>query len=106
MIPGAPAAARANAKATDDSPTPSEVVAAIDRPRLVVQRLSTTLRVPVDSTMLIGGMTMSGEQTAKNQTLYLFVKLIVQELRDSTSESSSAVAKPPVHEETEDTTPK
>ena len=56
--------------------------------------------------MLIGGMTMSGEQTAKNQTLYLFVKLIVQELRDSTSESSSAVAKPPVHEETEDTTPK
>jgi hypothetical protein len=74
----------------------------IDRPRLAVQRLSTTLRVPIDRTMLIGGMTMSDEQTAKDSTLYLFVKLIVQELRDGQSEKSSAVANPAVREDSAD----
>jgi hypothetical protein len=86
-----PAAVRAGAaKAAHDSPMPGDVVAAIDRPRLAVQRLSTTLRVPIGSTMLIGGMTMSDEHTAKDQTLYLFVKLIVQELRDGDGGDSNA----------------
>jgi hypothetical protein len=101
------AAVRADAaKAADDSPMPADVVGAIDRPRLAVQRLSTTLRVPIDRTMLIGGMTMSDKHTAKDSTLYLFVKLIVQELRDGESDVSSAVAKPGNSAETKDTTPK
>jgi hypothetical protein len=98
-----PAAVRADAaKADEDSPMPADVVAAIDRPRLAVQRLSTTLRVPIDRTMLIGGMTMSDEQTAKDSTLYLFVKLIVQELRDGESEKSSAVANPGARDDSAD----
>jgi hypothetical protein len=93
------AAARGDAaKKADDTPMPSDVVAVIDRPRLAVQRLSTTLRVPVGNTILIGGMTMSDEHTAKDQTLYLFVKLIVQELRDGASGDSST-AKSPAAEE-------
>lgn len=47
--------------------------------------------------MLIGGMTMSDEHTAKNPTLYLFVKLIVQELRDGAGADSPAM--PPASEE-------
>jgi hypothetical protein len=100
-------AVRANAaKAADDPPMPADVVGAIDRPRLAVQRLSTTLRAPIDRTMLIGGMSMSDEHTAKDSTLYLFVKLIVQELRDAKSEDSSAVAKPATSEDSKGTTPK
>jgi type II secretory pathway component GspD/PulD (secretin) len=71
-----------------DGNSPAEVVAALDRPRLNVQRLSTTLRVPVGATMLIGGMTMSDNATAETPTLYLFVKLMVQELRDETTSES------------------
>jgi hypothetical protein len=82
---------------SDRGVSPESVVAALDRPRLTVQRLSTTLRVPVDSTMLIGGMTMSKDPVANDPTLYLFVKLIVQELRDGTD--SPAGAKPPATDE-------
>jgi hypothetical protein len=97
--PQAPARGEA-AKGADDSPTPGDVVAVIDRPRLAVQRISTTLRVPVSSTMLIGGMTMSDEHTAKDQTLYLFVKLIVQELRDGAGDSPAT--KPTKSDDTTD----
>jgi hypothetical protein len=73
--------------------SPAEVVAVLDRPRLSVQRLSTTLRVPVGATMLIGGMTMSDDATAETPTLYLFVKLMVQELRDETKNETVENAK-------------
>jgi hypothetical protein len=53
---------------------------------------------PIDRTMLIGGMTMSDEQTAKDQTLYLFVKLIVQELRDGAGGDSPAQKAPAADE--------
>jgi type II secretory pathway component GspD/PulD (secretin) len=87
-----PAAALADAAKGGDAP--AEVVAALDRPRLNVQRLSTTLRVPVRSTMLIGGMTMNDTATANDPTLYLFVKLIVQELRDGKQGEAAADKQP------------
>jgi hypothetical protein len=58
------------------------VAAAIDRPQFAVQHLETTLRVPVDRRMLIGGMTFQIPGRPSEQSLYLFVKLAMQELRD------------------------
>lgn len=59
---------------------PQQLIAALDRPRVLTQRLSTTLRLPVGRPMLVGGMTFEGQPTPN--TLYLFVKAAVQELRD------------------------
>lgn len=59
-----------------------QLVAAVDRPRLNSYRLATTLRVPIDSTVLIGGMTAAGEPQPGEPGLYLFIHLAVQELRD------------------------
>lgn len=87
-----PGTARADAAKGGDGP--ADVVAALDRPRLNVQRLSTTLRIPVGSTMLIGGMTMNDAATANDPTLYLFVKLIVQELRDGKQGEAAADTTP------------
>jgi hypothetical protein len=74
------------AAATDgDDPklsTPGEVVAAMDRPRLRSQRLSTTLRVPVGDPMLIGGMSFKSFPVSGDPNLFLFLKVSVQELRD------------------------
>jgi hypothetical protein len=61
---------------------PLAVVAAIDRPMLVSQQLETTLRVPADRRMLIGGMTYEIRPNAGEPNLYLFMKAVVQELRD------------------------
>ena len=58
------------------------VVVAIDRPQVLTQRLSTTLRVPVGKAMLVGGMTFEGQPTAQDPNLYLFVTVAIQELRD------------------------
>jgi len=58
------------------------VIASIDRPRLLTHRLSTTLRVPVDQLILVGGMTVESDQKLDEPHLYLFVKASVQELRD------------------------
>jgi len=67
-----------------DPPTSSvhQTVGAIDRPLLMTHRFSTTLRVPVDRTMLIGGMTYVSEPEPGQANLYLFLKVSVQELRD------------------------
>ena len=58
-----------------------EVVAAIDRPALSSQRLSTTLRIPVDTPTLVGGMTFGGDDAAP-ANLYLFLTATVRELKD------------------------
>ncbi len=58
----------------------TQVVAAIDRPVLQSQRLSTTLRIPADRPTLIGGMSFPAPGGEAN--LYLFLTAHVQELRD------------------------
>ena len=79
-----PAAARPaveNAEA-GGLPGPAEIIAAIDRPKLSIQQLATTLRVPSDEVMLVGGMTSDTPPDAERPNLFLFVKVTVQELRD------------------------
>lgn len=61
---------------------------AIDRPRMLTQRLSTTLRVPVGRPTLVGGMSFEGQ--AAPSTLYLFVRVSVQELRDDVKPGEKA----------------
>ena len=63
-------------------PGPAAVAAAIDRPTLAIQQLATTLRVPADEVMLIGGMTAEQPPDVERPNLFLFVKVTVQELRD------------------------
>ncbi len=60
---------------------PAQLVEVIDKSRLLVQRFSTTLRVPVGEPMLVGGMTFSVLPKPGEPNLYLFVKTSVQELR-------------------------
>lgn len=72
--------------------TPRDVVAAMDRPAMSVQRMSTTLRVPVERTMLIGGMTFDGRADGSPANLYLFVRASVQELRDDLAEQGIEAA--------------
>jgi hypothetical protein len=64
-----------------------ELVAALDRPQLATHRLSTTLRLPVDRRMLVGGMTYESKPSEEVPNLYLFVKVAVQELRDDRTEA-------------------
>jgi hypothetical protein len=72
-----------------------DVVAALDRPVLVNHHLETTLRVPVDRRMLVGGMTFTSRPEVGEPNLYLFVKVSVQELRDDQPEGKAgAVAEP------------
>jgi hypothetical protein len=59
-----------------------QLVAAVDRPRLNSYRLATTLRVPIDETVLIGGMSTAGEPQPDEPGLYLFLRVRVHELRD------------------------
>jgi len=61
---------------------------ALDRPRMLTQRLSTTLRVPVGRPTLVGGMSFEGQ--AAPSTLYLFVRVSVQELRDDVKPGEKA----------------
>lgn len=82
----APAAdAPAKKAKAGDGASPRDVVSVIDRPKLAIQRLSTTLRVPVNRTMLVGGMSFGGTKNNSGQ-LYLFVKVAVQELRNDQPE--------------------
>jgi hypothetical protein len=77
---------------------PTHVVAALDRPVLQSQRLSTTLRIPVGRPMLIGGMTFSAGRAEPN--LYLFLTPHVQELRDEEpDEAEAALGKPAPRED-------
>lgn len=75
--------------------SPLDVAAAIDRPQLATHRFSTTLRMPVDRRMLVGGMTYQSVPGPGDPNLYLFLKLSVQELRDDQAEPKPDVpAKP------------
>ena len=77
-----PAPPEGKASADSQAKVVRELVAAVDRPRLNSYRLGTTLRVPIDETVLIGGMSATGEPQLGEPGLYLFVHLAVQELRD------------------------
>lgn len=77
-----PSAKEKRRAAQDDDPSPLAVIGALDRPRLLTQRLATTLRIPVDRVMLIGGMPLSAKPQPGDPTLYLFVRATIQELRD------------------------
>jgi hypothetical protein len=72
--------------------SPQELVGVIDRPRLMVDRLSTTLRVPVDRLILVGGMTQAvdADQGGSGE-LYLFLRVSVQELRDDVTRREAPV---------------
>ena len=76
-----PAPAKANPPADADAAPVTQVAAALDRPALQSQRLSTTLRIPVGQPTLVGGMTFAASGTG-GANLYLFVTAHVQELRD------------------------
>jgi len=69
------------------------IAAAIDCPLVSNSHLETTLRVPVDRRVLVGGMTFQARPKKGEPGLYLFVKLGVQELRDDLPEAK-AVGKP------------
>ncbi len=56
-----------------------------ERPVLVNHHLETTLRIPVSRRMLVGGMTFQVPGRQSEHSLYLFVKLAMQELRDDQS---------------------
>ena len=77
-----PAANPADHAADADKAGPRDLAAAIDRPQLATQELSTTLRLPIDRVMLIGGMTFPEAAPAAGSHLLLFVRASVQELRD------------------------
>lgn len=66
-----------------------QLAAAVDRPVLSSYRLATTLRVPVDETVMIGGMTTGVDPQPDEPGLYLFIRLSVQELRDEEPEERS-----------------
>ena len=70
---------------------PKTVADAIDERLFKVSQLSTTLRVPVNRPMLVGGMTLPSNNDAKGQVnnLYLFVKVSVQELRNDQEEEAA-----------------
>jgi hypothetical protein len=94
-----PAPAGRRQAARDDDHGPSAVVAALDRPRLLTQRLATTLRAPIERVMLVGGMTVSAKPQGDEPTLYLFLKATVQELRDDARKAEAV--KPPQANEVE-----
>ena len=54
---------------------PIDVTTAIDRPEIVLQQLSTTLRIPIDTPMLVGGMSFTGDPEVPASTLYLFLSV-------------------------------
>lgn len=73
---------------------PAQLVDVIDKSRLLVQRFSTTLRVPVGEPMLVGGMTFSVQPKPGEPNLYLFVKTAVQELRAEEIQPAQPAAAP------------
>jgi hypothetical protein len=81
LVEPAPGRPAADAEAAVANAPVTQVVAALDRPALESQRLSTTLRVPVDQPTLVGGMTFASSGPG-GANLYLFVTAHVQELRD------------------------
>jgi hypothetical protein len=86
LVAGQPAAP------AKDSGLVAQVVAALDRPALQSQRLSTTLRIPVEMPTLVGGITFAGEESEAN--LYLFLTATVRELRDEEGAEVKGEEKP------------
>jgi len=91
---------RVNLLAEPAAPAPAkeagpvaQVVAALDRPALQCQRLSTTLRIPVDMPTLVGGMTFAGG-AGENANLYLFLTATVRELKDEEGSELKGEEKP------------
>ena len=82
--------------ATKDKTKGSELaVPAVDRNlQLLTHRLSTTLRVPIDRRMLVGGMTFEEQPTPGERSLYLFVKCGVQEIRNDQEEAPATPTLP------------
>ncbi|HUY91802.1 MAG TPA: hypothetical protein VMV10_23875 [Pirellulales bacterium] len=72
--------------------SPEEIVAAIDRPVVATQRLSTTMRVPVDRVTLVGGMTFDIEHGVGDGALYLFVKTAVREVHEEAADAEKKAA--------------
>jgi hypothetical protein len=69
------------------------VVPVVDRNlQLLTNRLSTTLRVPIDRQMLVGGMTFEEQPVPGERSLYLFVRCTVQELRNDQDDAPSGAA--------------
>lgn len=100
--PAAPARRQA---ARDEDQGPAAVIAALDRPRLVTQRLATTLRAPVDRVILVGGMTVSTRPQGDDSTLCLFLRATVQELRDDAKRAAPVAPAQPKEEEPEESNP-
>jgi hypothetical protein len=84
--------AMAAAAAKEAGPV-AQIVAALDRPTLESQRLSTTLRIAVDTPTLIGGMTFAGDGENK-ANLYLFLTASVRELKDEEKAEEKGGEKP------------
>lgn len=63
-------------------------------PMFVTQRLSTTMRLPVDRQVLIGGMSFDVAPKAGSKSLYLFIKVSVQELRDDVAPKAAGATGP------------
>jgi hypothetical protein len=68
---------------------PAIAVPVVDRNlQLLTSRLSTTLRIPVEQRMLVGGMTFEDQPVPGERSLYLFVKCSVQEIRNDLEEAA------------------
>ena len=85
VTPAPPAAGAGGPGGAAYSPL-HDLVTAIDRPRLAVQHLETTLRIPADHRMLVGGMTFQRQPELGSANLYLFLRVTVQELRDEVAQ--------------------
>jgi hypothetical protein len=70
-----------------------DAAAVVDRPAIANDHLETTLRVPVDRRMLVGGMGSQAQSNNGKPGLYLFVKLGMQELRDDLPEAAAKTPK-------------
>jgi hypothetical protein len=80
-----------NSERRDSKGGELNVAAVVDRPVVANDHLETTLRVPVERRMLVGGMTAQAVGTNGKPGLYLFVKLTVRELRDDLPDAKPAV---------------
>jgi hypothetical protein len=77
------------------TPNPAaQVAAVVERPKVQLHRLATTLRVPVGRPMLIGGMTFEERPEPGQPNLYLFVETHVQELRNDEEPADATDAAP------------
>jgi hypothetical protein len=69
------------------------IVPVVDRNlQLLTNRISTTLRVPVERVMLVGGMTFEEQPVPGERSLCLFVRCSVQELRNDQDDSGGGTA--------------